>query len=192
MKSLKNIFLISSSNRCRRKSGKKAGNQAAGVVGGPPCFRKLDDREMKRRKTGEYVRVGSRLPHGVHSEAVRCCGKRLPRVQSAVKCRPDARCEEPGFAHGIHPGAFPRISRSVALTNSMRLSDRAAYRKSGSGQCPHSELVSFRIAFGCFHPNFLMAVVGESELGDAAVRTLVKCDARTASTGIKKPVGKLG
>ncbi len=60
-----------------------------------------------------------------------------------------------------------------------------------TGQFPHSELVSFRIAFGCFHPNFLMAVVGESELGHAAVRTLLKCDARTASTGIKKPVGKL-
>src|ERR1700683_5381928 len=67
----------------------------------------------------------------------------------------------------------------------------ARYRKSGSGQCPHSELVSFRIAFGCFHPDFLMAVVGESELGDAAVRTLLKCDARTAPTGINKPVGKL-
>jgi len=161
MKSPKNIFLISSSNRWHRKSGKKAGNQAAGVVGGPPCFRKLDDREMKRRKTGEYVRVGSRLPHGVHREAARSCGKRLPRVQSAVKCRPDARCEEPGFAHGIHRGAY------------------------------REEMTSFRIAFGCFHPNFLMAVVGESELGDAAVRALLKCDARTAPTGIKKPVGKL-
>jgi len=77
------------------------------VVGGHPRFRKLDDREMKRRKTGEFVRVGARLPHGVHSEAARGCGKRLPGVQSAVKSRPDARCEEPGFAHGIHPGAFP-------------------------------------------------------------------------------------
>jgi hypothetical protein len=55
----------------------------------------------------------------------------------------------------------------------------------------HSGMSSFRIALGCFHPNFLMAVVGESELGDAAVRTLFKCDARTASTGIKKPVGEL-
>src|SRR5580698_9389787 len=105
MKSLKNIFLISSSNRSHRKSGKKAGNPAAGAVGGPPCFRKLDGREMKRRKTGEYARVGSRLPHGVHIEAARGCGKRPQRVQSAVKCRPDARCEEPGFAHGVHRGA---------------------------------------------------------------------------------------
>ena len=197
MKSLKNIFLISSSNRWRRKSGKKAGNPAAGVVGGPPRFRKLDDREMKRRKTGEYVRVGSRLPHGVHSEAARSCGKRLPRVQSAVKCKPDAHCEEPGFAHGIHRGAFPRISCQGRWRRRTpcgfpqrkphtRLLDRAALQ-----EIRVRPMSSFRIAFGCFHPNFLMAVVGESELGHAAVRTLLKCDARTASTGIKKPVGKL-
>jgi hypothetical protein len=180
MKSLKNIFLISSSNRWRRKSGKKAGNQAAGVDDGPSCFRKLDDREMKSRKTGEYVRDGFRLPHGVHSEAVQGCGKRMSRVRNAVKCRPDGDCEGPGFAHGIHPGAFPRISckRSVALTNIQEIRVR--------------EMPSFRIALGRFRPNFLMAVVGESELVDAAVRTLIKCDARTASTGIKKPVGKLG
>jgi hypothetical protein len=110
MKSLKNIFLISSSNRCHRKSGNKAENQVAGVDGDHPRFRKLDTRKMKRRKTGEYVQVAFRLPHGVHSEPARGCGKRLRRVQSAVKYKPDARCEEPGFAHGIHFGAFGEIA----------------------------------------------------------------------------------
>jgi hypothetical protein len=106
MKSLKNIFLISSSNRWHRKSGNKAENQAAGVDGSHTRFRKLDTRKMKSRKTGEYVQVESRLPHGVHRRTVMGCGKRLRRVQSAVKSRPDARREEPGFAHGIHFGAL--------------------------------------------------------------------------------------
>jgi hypothetical protein len=112
MKSLKKVFLISSSNRWHRKSGKKAENQAAGVDRAHPRFRKLDTRKMKSRKTGEYLRVGFRLPHGVHSQPARGCGKRLRRVQSAVKCKPDARREEPGFAQGIHFGA----SKKIALT----------------------------------------------------------------------------
>jgi hypothetical protein len=166
MKSFKNIFLISSSNRWRRKSGKKAGNQAHRGDGAHPSFRKPGTRKMKSRKSGEYLRVGSRLPHGLHNQAVRGCGKWLPRVQSAVKCRPDARGEEPGFAHSIHTGAFRQ-------------------------NCSHSGLDSFRITLGCSHPEFLMAVVGEGKPGDAAVRALLKCDARTAAAGIKKAIGKL-
>jgi hypothetical protein len=166
MKSLKNIFLISSSNRCQRKSGKKAENQAAGVDKAHPCFRKLDTRKMKSRKIGEYLRVGFRLPHGVHSQTARGCGKRLRRVQSAVKCRPDALREEPGFAHGIHFGA----SRKITLTQDW----------SHSG-----------IALGCLDPELLMTVVGEGEPSDAAVRTLLKCDACTAPAGIEKAIGKL-
>src|SRR5271155_4789214 len=88
MKSLKNIFLVSSSNRCHRKSGKKARNQADGVDDACPRFRKPVTRKMKSRKTGEYARDGSRLPHGLHSQPERGCGKRRRRVQSAVQCKP--------------------------------------------------------------------------------------------------------
>jgi hypothetical protein len=160
MKSLKKVFLISSSNRWRRKSGKKAGNQADGVDGAHSCFRKLDAREMKSRKTAEYLRVKSPLPHGLHSQAVRSCGKRLLRVQIAVKYRPDACREEPGFAHSFPTGAF-------------------------------RELLPFGITLGRLHPDFLMAVVGEGKPGDAAVGSLLECDARTAAAGIKKPIRKL-
>jgi hypothetical protein len=83
MKSLKNIFLISSSNRWHRKSGKKAENQAAGVDRAHPRFRKLDTLKMKSRKTGEYPRVAFRLPHGVHSQTA----KRLWKAAAAsAKC----------------------------------------------------------------------------------------------------------
>ena len=54
-----------------------------------------------------------------------------------------------------------------------------------------AKLLSFRIALGCFDPEFLMAVIGESEPGDATVGTLLKCDACTAPAGIEKAIGKL-
>src|SRR5580658_7602455 len=106
MKSLKNIFLVSSSNRCHRKSGKNVRNQAYGVDGVCPRFRKPGTWKMKSRKTVEYGRVGSHLPHGLHSRPERGCGKRRRRVQSAGKCKPDAGREESSFPHGIRPGAF--------------------------------------------------------------------------------------
>ena len=53
------------------------------------------------------------------------------------------------------------------------------------------ELLLFRIALGCFRPDFLMTVVGEGEPGDATVGTLLECDARTAPAGIEKAIGKL-
>jgi hypothetical protein len=159
MKSLKNIFLVSSSNRCHRKSGKKARNQADGVDGACSRFRKPGTRKMKSRKTGEYARVGSRLPHGLHSRPLRGCGKSRRRVQSAVQCKPDAGREASSFPHGIHPGALDARRNPIAL--------------------------------GCFHPEFLMAIVRKGKAGDASVGTLLKCDAGSASTGIEKPVGKL-
>ncbi len=44
---------------------------------------------------------------------------------------------------------------------------------------------------GRFDPELLVTVVGEGEPGNAAVRTLLKGDARTAPAGIEKAIGEL-
>ena len=124
-KLFKKIFLVSSSSRWHRKSGKQAGNHAVGVDGACLLFRKPDTDQMKSRKSGEFSRVGSPLAHGLHRRPRKACGKQRRRVQSAAESKPGARFVDPGFAHGIHPGASPIPMRRKRIALIRRMGKRS-------------------------------------------------------------------
>jgi hypothetical protein len=84
-RSLNHSFVVSSSNRWRRKSGKSGANRVHGVDEGGTRFRKPGSDKMKRRKSGELGRVGSHLPHGLHRRRPKGCGKqRALRVKRGL------------------------------------------------------------------------------------------------------------